>query len=224
MAERLRQTEPAGPAGLRERKKQRTRRALFEAAMRLFAEKGYEQTTVAEIAAAADVSTKTLFNYFPGKEDLVFAYNRVRLDLLLEVVANPEADEAPVDLLARMMRTLLTAVADEETGADLALSRLRLHLLKTVPELQARALMLTLDIQRQLATELCKSYPDRVDPTSAAAAVGTLIGAAQASGLAALEQGASTGEMKAAAWRGVEVALAGVRHADLGVAPATPSD
>ena len=50
--------------GLRERKRQQTRQELISAAMRLFGEKGYEQTTVAEIAAAAGVSTKTFFNYF----------------------------------------------------------------------------------------------------------------------------------------------------------------
>jgi AcrR family transcriptional regulator len=62
----------AARPGLRERKKQQTRDTIARVALQLFAERGYEQTTLAEIADAADVSTRTIFAYYQSKEDILF--------------------------------------------------------------------------------------------------------------------------------------------------------
>jgi AcrR family transcriptional regulator len=58
--------------GLRERKKQKTRETIIEVALELFVARGYEETTIAEIADAAEVSPRTIFAYFPSKEDILF--------------------------------------------------------------------------------------------------------------------------------------------------------
>jgi AcrR family transcriptional regulator len=73
--------------GLRERKKSQTRRVIAEAALRLFRARGFDTVTVDEVAQAAQVSKKTVFNYFPTKEDLLFPRADRREELLVEALA-----------------------------------------------------------------------------------------------------------------------------------------
>ncbi len=65
--------------GLRERKRERTRKAIAEAALELFARQGFHDTTIPQIAEAADVSPRTVSGYFPAKEDLAFPYADVQM-------------------------------------------------------------------------------------------------------------------------------------------------
>jgi AcrR family transcriptional regulator len=74
---------------LRERKRRQTRQELISTAMRLFEQKGYEQTTVAEIASAAEVSTKTFFNYFASKDEVLFPQLSRRIDTAVGLIEQP---------------------------------------------------------------------------------------------------------------------------------------
>jgi AcrR family transcriptional regulator len=88
------------PPGLRERKKQRTREAIVRAARALFAKKGYDATTVAEIAADAEISVPTLFSYFSTKEDVFFSdYPATQAAAERWVLARPEGQSAIDSLL-----------------------------------------------------------------------------------------------------------------------------
>src|ERR1035438_3610345 len=79
--------EPAAE-GLRERKKRLTREAINAAAARLFAERGFENVTVAEIADAANVSVKTLFSYVGSKEELLLSGQPTVLDDVTSAARN----------------------------------------------------------------------------------------------------------------------------------------
>src|SRR5829696_8646807 len=121
-------------AGLRERKKARTRADIQRQALRLFRERGYEATTVSQIAEAAEVSESTFFRYFPTKEDVVFWDE---LDpLVFQVFKEQPPELGPVRALRESIRDVLSRASAAEK-ADL---RERLELLLSVPPLRAMLL------------------------------------------------------------------------------------
>jgi AcrR family transcriptional regulator len=79
--------------GLRERKKQQTRQLIADTARRLFAERGFEAVTVAEVARAAEVAEKTVFNYFPTKEDLFYSRLESFQEEILSAIRTRKAGE-----------------------------------------------------------------------------------------------------------------------------------
>jgi AcrR family transcriptional regulator len=113
--------------GLRERKKQQTRLLLADTARRLFAERGFDNVSVAELARAADVSETTVFNYYPTKEDLVYSgLERFESDLLHAVCERPTGATV-IDAFGRFVLAPrgLFAAPDERTARELlALGRM----------------------------------------------------------------------------------------------------
>jgi AcrR family transcriptional regulator len=100
--------------GLRERKKRATRDALARAALELFVERGYDETTLAEIAEVAGVSTRTIFAYFPSKEDILFATMQTMRDALAQALADRPAG---TDALTALQDFILSS-AYEKTELD----------------------------------------------------------------------------------------------------------
>jgi AcrR family transcriptional regulator len=118
--------------GLRERKKARTRAAIQEHAMRLFREQGYVETTVDQIAAAADVSPATFFRYFPTKEDTVL-YDAMDL-MMMEVFRAQPPELTPMQALRSTMRIGLGRLTEEQLETE----RERMRLFESTPELRPR--------------------------------------------------------------------------------------
>ncbi len=203
----------ADEMGLRERKRQRTRQALINAAMRLFKEKGYEQTTVAEIAAAADVSTKTFFNHFASKDEVLFPHLSARIEDALAIIEQRKPAENISDVLMRAMEHMLAdAVRDELDGG---LASVRLPMIITVPSVQAATLHRYFQAETQLAEALHHAYPDLLDAPAAGAVIGSLMGAALAAALISLQRGDTTEQVQTAARQAIGIAMAGLRSLDI---------
>jgi AcrR family transcriptional regulator len=171
---------------LRERKKAKTRRTIQEQALRLFAERGYEATTVEQIAEASEISPSTFFRYFPTKEDVV-----VQDDydpLLIAAIGRQRADLPPLTAIRAAFRAAFSELSPEELEQTLFRAKLSL----SVPAVRVRTaegLFSTIDALAQAVAE--RSGADQDSP-----AVRTFVGAVMGALLPAIfswvEQGGAT--------------------------------
>ncbi len=139
---------PEPRAGLRERKKQRTRAAIQKEALRLFLKEGFAATTIEDIAEAAEISPSTFFNYFPSKEAVVF---EDELDPLILAASDAQPQDAhPVHALRAAMRTVFSQLSPEQER----LMRQRVQLMATTPELRAAMLTQFSDLTDQIGDVL----------------------------------------------------------------------
>ncbi|WP_148587887.1 TetR/AcrR family transcriptional regulator [Streptomyces sp. WAC01526] len=159
--------------GLRESKKQETRQLISDCATRLFIEQGFEQTTIAEIAAAARVSKKTVTNYFPRKEDLALDHHEAFTEGLARTVAERGSGEEPLTALGRTFRTALQEHSPVVGFTGPAFARM----VADSPTLTARLRELHDQREEALAAALTAAAPDP-DPAIAPRAGAALIAAA----------------------------------------------
>jgi AcrR family transcriptional regulator len=126
-------------SGLRERKKQRTRDALTDAAFTLFGSKGFEATTIDEIADAVEVSPRTFFRYFASKEEVALSLMDQQLGAILDRFAQRPADE-PVLTALRAAAVEVIRSCEDGVGFDPSRFECIQTLLGTSPLLAARSL------------------------------------------------------------------------------------
>jgi AcrR family transcriptional regulator len=105
--------------GLRDRKKQKTRETIIEVALELFVERGYEETTIAEIADAAEVSPRTIFAYFPSKEDILFCDTPEIQERLARVLRDRPEGATALDALRDFIAGSLSTASNEEHNVAL---------------------------------------------------------------------------------------------------------
>ncbi|HZE37618.1 MAG TPA: TetR/AcrR family transcriptional regulator [Stackebrandtia sp.] len=163
------------PQGLRARKKQRTRAALIDAAYRLFDSRGYSDTTVNQIAAAAEVSPATFFNHFASKEDVIFADGGVLLEEISQRLESLAAGRNPVEALADAVRATTADAGTRAPGGEL--EAIRIRLITTEPALQAPTLRRTFDSQHGIAAALHRAYAATLGHREAEVLVGAVVGA-----------------------------------------------
>ncbi|WP_431044632.1 TetR/AcrR family transcriptional regulator [Streptomyces sp. P1-3] len=147
----------APPAGLRERRKQRTRDALVRAALERFTAQGYEQTTVDEITAAVEVSQRTFFRYFANKEEAAFAVQAVVDARVHAAVCERPAHETPIAVLCGAAAATWQAMEpaiEEIVPIDLHLRMYRT--IESTPALLAVHLRRTAELEERMAREIAR--------------------------------------------------------------------
>jgi AcrR family transcriptional regulator len=157
-------TETRG-LGLRERKKQQTRETIERVALELFAERGYDQTTLAEIAEAADISPRTIFGYFESKEDILFCEESGEMEKVEDALRQRPPGTTTVDALREFISSI--PPADEQ-------ALLRKRVVAANPDLQLKLRAHIGALEGVLAESFAKDLgagPDDIRPGLIAASM-----------------------------------------------------
>jgi AcrR family transcriptional regulator len=159
-------TEPSlTKPGLRERKKQQTREKIERVALQLFADRGYDETTLADIADAADVSRRTIFAYFDSKEDILFCDEPLLFERLEQTLTQRPPGATTVDALREFVTSV--SASDEQT-------RLRKRIIGANKGLRLSERARSAPLERLVAESIARDLdagPDDVRPLLIAASV-----------------------------------------------------
>jgi AcrR family transcriptional regulator len=161
--------------GLRERKKEQTRRSIEDAAFRLFEERGFQATTVADIAEAADIAPRTFFAYFPSKEAVVFGDFPELLATLEARLSDRPEGETTFEALRAWIGDLIAGEPDEVDQRE----GVRRRLIRDTEALAAHELHVMSRFERLIAVNVAADLGDQPDDLRpqlvAAAAVAALM-------------------------------------------------
>jgi AcrR family transcriptional regulator len=168
--------------GLRERKKEQTRQLIAETAWRLFADRGFEQVTVAEVARQAQVAVATVFNYFPTKEDLFYHRLEAFGARLVDAISTRTAGEPVLVAFRRYLLESGGLLAQVEAGDLQALERLRTvnRVIAASPALLAREQQAIARTTDALAVLLAAETAGPADDVTAQVVANSLIGVQRA--------------------------------------------
>ena len=168
----MEQASVGARSGLRERKKRETRERLGDVAARLFAEHGYDEVSIADIAGAAGVSEPTVYNYFPTKPDLVFDRADEVLEKIRGAISGRDSRQSPADAMRALVLEDIDRYVEDNEGlakgefpAQCQLSAL----------LRRRALEFYDDVTTAVAAELAGTGPNSMSERAYAAALVSVV-------------------------------------------------
>lgn len=150
---------PVSTPGLRERKKRETARRIADTALALFVDRGFDQVTVAEVAAAADVSVNTVYNYFPVKEDLVLPPDQASPERLADIVRARAVGVSAADAVLDHLRAEVRR-RDRKVGLTAGFGRV-LPMMLAAPTLAARIERSGAEMVDALAAQLVRETGER---------------------------------------------------------------
>jgi AcrR family transcriptional regulator len=162
---------PHNEQGLRQRKKERTRQAITDAAMRMFLERGFDRVSLLDIAAAASVSVQTVYNYFPAKADLVFDEADQITGDLVHALRHRPAGESALSAIRGYFASIPERVRGRRPPGPTSAFR---RLVRDSPALRAHQRYVFARFEGALAAALAEETgapPDAVEPFIAAAAL-----------------------------------------------------
>jgi AcrR family transcriptional regulator len=161
------------PPDRRTRKRLATRQGISDVATRLFIERGFDQVTVDEIAAAADVGRMTVFNHFPRKEDMFFDRDEEGREMLRQAVRRRDPGVAPIEAYRQFAHRL---VAERSPAVEFSIrSQSFVETIEASETLKARARAIRDELTQVVAAALTESVGQGPDDPDAHLAAGLLL-------------------------------------------------